>query len=231
MTIDETSSQTTTDTPVDVGGASAADRVAAVMGRRKRGDAAKKATGRADWSSWPEYDAAANGLRNYWYPVYWSAELGRKPAAVRVCGEAVLGIQPPVAIAIFDSSTDRVGRRVAQFLRELLAKRVRFAVADEDPYQANRLVDGVRLDFDLAAHRRVGSVGDDRHQLTIGEVEGPGVVRAGDRAGELFLAHRQGHAAVRATIVESVGHAIGTTLQDHVFSAHANRSRLATELG
>jgi phenylpropionate dioxygenase-like ring-hydroxylating dioxygenase large terminal subunit len=90
MTIDETSSQTTTDTPVDVGGASAADRVAAVMGRRKRGDAAKKATGRADWSSWPEYDAAANGLRNYWYPVYWSAELGRKPAAVRVCGEDVV---------------------------------------------------------------------------------------------------------------------------------------------
>ena len=86
MTIDETERDATS-----TGGEMSADeRVVAVMARRKRGDAAKKATGRADWTSWPAYDAAANGLRNYWYPVYWSAELGRKPVGVRVFGENVV---------------------------------------------------------------------------------------------------------------------------------------------
>ena len=73
--------------PVEV---SSADRVAALMARRRRGGDAKKATGRADWSSWPAYDAAASGLRNYWYPVYWSAEVGRKPVGVTVCGEKIM---------------------------------------------------------------------------------------------------------------------------------------------
>ena len=76
------------------------DRLTAVMARRggasdgadraERKDRAKTAKGRADWTSWPAYDGAANGLRNYWYPVYWSAELGRKPVAVTVCGETVM---------------------------------------------------------------------------------------------------------------------------------------------
>ena len=69
---------------------SPAERVAALMARRKRGDAAKTSTGRADWGSWPEYDGAETGLRNYWYPVYWSAEVGRKPVSVRVCGEDIM---------------------------------------------------------------------------------------------------------------------------------------------
>ncbi len=73
------------------------DRLTAVMARRggtsdraDRKERAKTAKGRADWTSWPAYDGAANGLRNYWYPVYWSAELGRKPVAVTVCGETVM---------------------------------------------------------------------------------------------------------------------------------------------
>ena len=36
----------------------------------------RAADGRMDWSPWPAYDAAADGLRNYWYPVQWSAEVG-----------------------------------------------------------------------------------------------------------------------------------------------------------
>lgn len=63
------------------------DRVAALMASRKNGDGAKYSEGRVDWSSWPGYDAAAEGYRNFWYPVQWSAEVARKPLSVRVCGE------------------------------------------------------------------------------------------------------------------------------------------------
>ncbi|MEM9036442.1 MAG: aromatic ring-hydroxylating dioxygenase subunit alpha [Actinomycetota bacterium] len=55
------------------------------MASRRRGS-----EGRVDWTSWPTYDAAADGLREYWYPVQWSAEVGRSPVAVRVCGENVM---------------------------------------------------------------------------------------------------------------------------------------------
>ena len=53
--------------------------------RRERSE-----SGRGDWSSWPVYDAADEGLRDYWYPVEWSAEVGHKPVPVRVCGENLI---------------------------------------------------------------------------------------------------------------------------------------------
>ncbi|GAA4627872.1 hypothetical protein GCM10023196_041900 [Actinoallomurus vinaceus] len=45
--------------------------------------------GRQDWSSWPEYDAAAAGFRGYWYPVTWSSHVTGKPTAVTLCGEKI----------------------------------------------------------------------------------------------------------------------------------------------
>jgi phenylpropionate dioxygenase-like ring-hydroxylating dioxygenase large terminal subunit len=46
----------------------------------------RRALGRT-WEAWPAYEAAAGGLRNYWYPVAWSNQVtGKKPLAVRVCG-------------------------------------------------------------------------------------------------------------------------------------------------
>jgi phenylpropionate dioxygenase-like ring-hydroxylating dioxygenase large terminal subunit len=57
--------------------------------RRTAGDA-KRATGRADWSTWPRYDAAGAGLRNYWYPVQWSSEVHERPQPVTVCGEKLM---------------------------------------------------------------------------------------------------------------------------------------------
>ena len=33
-------------------------------------------TGRRDWATWPKYEAAALGLRIYWYPVTWSRKVG-----------------------------------------------------------------------------------------------------------------------------------------------------------
>jgi nitrite reductase/ring-hydroxylating ferredoxin subunit len=40
--------------------------------------------------NWPRYDAAALGLRNYWYPVLFSRQLRRRPRAVRLCGERLV---------------------------------------------------------------------------------------------------------------------------------------------
>ena len=50
----------------------------------------RAAAGRTDWKSWPVYDAAATGLREYWYPVAWSTQVSRAPVAVRVCGEDIV---------------------------------------------------------------------------------------------------------------------------------------------
>jgi nitrite reductase/ring-hydroxylating ferredoxin subunit len=41
-------------------------------------------------SMWPRYNAAVLGLRNYWYPVMWSRRLGRKPVALKVCGDPIM---------------------------------------------------------------------------------------------------------------------------------------------
>ena len=48
-----------------------------------------KRPGRQDWSSWPEYNAAAAGFRGYWYPVTWSSHVTGKPLAVTLCGEKI----------------------------------------------------------------------------------------------------------------------------------------------
>jgi phenylpropionate dioxygenase-like ring-hydroxylating dioxygenase large terminal subunit len=39
------------------------------------------------WEIWPAYEAAAEGLMNFWYPVAWSNQITEKPRAVRLCGK------------------------------------------------------------------------------------------------------------------------------------------------
>src|SRR5437773_5344040 len=46
--------------------------------------------GRDSWDTWPTYDAAVLGFRDYWYPVIWSRSLGRKPLAFTLLGEKVM---------------------------------------------------------------------------------------------------------------------------------------------
>jgi phenylpropionate dioxygenase-like ring-hydroxylating dioxygenase large terminal subunit len=41
-------------------------------------------------SAWPRYDAAVNGFRNYWYPVLFSRDVGRKPRAITLAGEKIV---------------------------------------------------------------------------------------------------------------------------------------------
>jgi phenylpropionate dioxygenase-like ring-hydroxylating dioxygenase large terminal subunit len=53
----------------------------------KRGAAS---LGRQQWDTWPTYDAAVLGFRDYWYPVAWSKSIGRKPLALTLLGEKVM---------------------------------------------------------------------------------------------------------------------------------------------
>src|SRR5262245_16386898 len=38
----------------------------------------------------PRYAAAVQGFSNYWYPVLFGRDLGRKPRAVTLCGERLV---------------------------------------------------------------------------------------------------------------------------------------------
>src|SRR5665213_3241981 len=38
-----------------------------------------------NWEDWPAYEAAAEGLKNYWYPVAWASEVGISPVPIRLC--------------------------------------------------------------------------------------------------------------------------------------------------
>lgn len=59
-------------------------------------------------SIWPRYDAARTGLRNYWYPIMWSWNLGRKPAAIQLCGEPIVLVREgDKAYALFDQCPHR----------------------------------------------------------------------------------------------------------------------------
>lgn len=43
-----------------------------------------------DWSTWPTYDAAELGLRNYWFPIMWAEQVGQKPVPVELLGEKIV---------------------------------------------------------------------------------------------------------------------------------------------
>ena len=40
--------------------------------------------GRQDWSTWPRYEAAELGFKEYWYPVTWSRKVREKKHPIRV---------------------------------------------------------------------------------------------------------------------------------------------------
>lgn len=43
----------------------------------------------SDLGSWPRYNEAVLGFRNYWYPVMFSNRLRRRPKALTICGEKI----------------------------------------------------------------------------------------------------------------------------------------------
>ena len=49
--------------------------------------------GRQDWGTWPRYNAAVEGFRNYWYPVMSSRKVRRRPVSVVLVGERIMFIR------------------------------------------------------------------------------------------------------------------------------------------
>lgn len=83
---------TSTPTAAPSSAETSTDAVAALAQRRASRSASdrKRSTGRPDWGTWPGYDGAATGLRDYWYPVAWGNQVKRAPYAVKVCDEKLM---------------------------------------------------------------------------------------------------------------------------------------------
>src|SRR6266699_5997186 len=62
--------------------------VPAVRGPQERAQALGQ--GRLDWSTWPRYEAAALGFREYWYPLAWARQVGRRPIRATLLGEELV---------------------------------------------------------------------------------------------------------------------------------------------
>ena len=54
--------------------------------------------GRQDWQTWPQYEAAVLGFRNYWYPVTWSRHVGKQPNELMILGEQLSLVRDGTAI-------------------------------------------------------------------------------------------------------------------------------------
>jgi phenylpropionate dioxygenase-like ring-hydroxylating dioxygenase large terminal subunit len=48
--------------------------------------------GRQDWATWPRYEAATTGFKEYWYPVIWSRKVRERkhPIQVQVLGQKIM---------------------------------------------------------------------------------------------------------------------------------------------
>jgi phenylpropionate dioxygenase-like ring-hydroxylating dioxygenase large terminal subunit len=68
-------------------------------------------------SIWPRYDAAATGLRNYWYPATWSRTVKKRPVSLQMLDEKIVLLRENGRLyALFDQCPHRgvplsVGRR------------------------------------------------------------------------------------------------------------------------
>ena len=58
--------------------------------RRERPADPRRSSGRPDWAPWPAYDAAATGLREYWYPVAWSTQVGAQADGRRGAARSIV---------------------------------------------------------------------------------------------------------------------------------------------
>jgi phenylpropionate dioxygenase-like ring-hydroxylating dioxygenase large terminal subunit len=56
--------------------------------------AGSRSLGRLDWATWPKYEAAVLGFKEYWYPVTWSKHVKEgKPTPITLCGERMMLIR------------------------------------------------------------------------------------------------------------------------------------------
>jgi nitrite reductase/ring-hydroxylating ferredoxin subunit len=65
-------------------------RVAPRRARKQAEPTPKPESPGNDWSSWPRYDEAVLGFRNYWYPIMWAEQIGQKPTPITLLGEKIV---------------------------------------------------------------------------------------------------------------------------------------------
>ncbi|MBM9464197.1 aromatic ring-hydroxylating dioxygenase subunit alpha [Aeromicrobium sp. YIM 150415] len=71
--------------------AAPAPKVAQRRAPRSRPSSKKKVNPHGnDWTSWPRYDQAELGFRNYWYPIMWAEQVGKKPVPIELLGEKIV---------------------------------------------------------------------------------------------------------------------------------------------
>jgi phenylpropionate dioxygenase-like ring-hydroxylating dioxygenase large terminal subunit len=58
-------------------------------------------------ANWKLYDSAAEGLREYWYPVAQSAAIGRRPTHVKLCGQDIVLVRDSRLFALEDRCPHR----------------------------------------------------------------------------------------------------------------------------
>ncbi len=64
-----------------------------MVATEERRETGSRSLGRLDWATWPKYEAAALGFRDYWYPVTWSRKVTKRPIQVTVAGETIMLIR------------------------------------------------------------------------------------------------------------------------------------------
>jgi phenylpropionate dioxygenase-like ring-hydroxylating dioxygenase large terminal subunit len=66
------------------------------------------------WDVWPQYEAAAGGLENYWYPIAWSNQIEEKPVPIRVCGRNLVLIRSKGKVYTLQNRCPHRGVRLSE---------------------------------------------------------------------------------------------------------------------
>ena len=141
--------------------------------------------------------------------------------------KAVLGRESPVAVAdVAPPAHDEVV--VDELVGNVPFYGGNCSGAHVNPHEAEADLERVRTHLEPSADRRVGAVGQHGAQVAGLQVEGPAVVRAADRLGELTPAEREGNPAVWASVVKRMD-LLAFADQDDVFAKDLDGRRLAAD--
>ena len=155
-------------------------------------------------------------------------------AAVQIGGvalvEPVLHGVAPIALSL-PKPTQRDDTLPEEVVGHIGLEGRRLAVTDVDEDDAGAFLDRVcpQPHALVPDNGRVATVDQGSTQVAVGHVVCPPVVRTGDRAREQALAHREGHAAVEAAVVQGERPALVTD-EEEPLATDGQGHRLAADL-